>query len=94
MPAYNGEFEDVIRPFVDAMRYKLSANSHKKRNWKDNTALEMLALLKQEVEELEEAIKRGNTIEIMLEGADVANFAMFIVNLAIAAANEGKGSHV
>ena len=93
MPAYKGEYEDVLRPFVDAMRYKLASNKHRgKRNWQDLSPEALLNMLKKEVNELEEAIKSGNQIEILLEAADVGNFAMMVSNVAIALAAGGNGS--
>lgn len=91
MPAYNGEHEDAIRPFVDAMRVKLAMNRHKGR-WKDLDLQTALKLLKAEVNELEEAISRGNTVEILLESADCGNFAMMVSNIAVKAAIAGQGS--
>lgn len=91
MPAYDGRHEDAIRPFVDAMRYKLAANA-KKGKWEGYTLETALGLLKAEVQELEEAIARGNTMEITMEGADIGNFAMMVVNIAIKAALGGQGS--
>lgn len=93
MPAYKGEFEDVLRPFVDAMRHKLASNKYKgKRNWEDDSPETLLKRLKEEIDELEEAIKGGNQIEILLEAADVGNFAMMVSNVAIALAAGGNGS--
>lgn len=94
MPRYNGEHEDAIIPFVDAMRYKLAVNRHKgtSQSW-DGLNLDMLlAKLSGEVEELREAISGGNCTEIMLEGADCANFAMIISHIAIRRAARGDGS--
>lgn len=92
MPAYNGEYEDIIRPFVDGMRYKLANNKHKGQVWRDQSLEKLFELAKQEINELEEAIQRGNTIEIMLEAADVGNFVMFIAKHAVERASQGHGS--
>lgn len=93
MPAYKGEYEDVLGPFVDAMRHKLASNKHRgKRNWQDVSPQVLLKYLKKEIEELEEAIEGGNQIEILLEAADVGNFAMMLANVAIALAAGGNGS--
>lgn len=75
-------YDDDLRRFVDAMKYKLRRNAHKGR-WSDVNLNEALHLLKKEVAELEEAIKDGNRIEIELEAADVANFAMIVSAIAI-----------
>lgn len=94
MPAYKGEHEDVIRPFVDSMRYKLAVNRHKgtSADWEKLDPDALLKRLADEVEELREAIAGGNCTEIMLEGADIANFAMIISYIAIRRAAAGKGS--
>lgn len=93
MPTYNGEYEDVIRPFVDAMRYKMANNKHKgERKWVEMAPSTLLSLIEAEVKELEEAIARGNTTEIMLEAADIANFCMMVANVAVNRAVKGEGS--
>lgn len=93
MPAYKGEYEDVLRPFVDAMRHKLASNKHRgTRSWQTMSPDDLLKMLKKEVDELAEAIKGGNQIEILLEAADVGNFAMMLSNVAIALAAGGNGS--
>lgn len=75
-------YEHDIRRFVDAMKYKLRKNAHKGRweTYDQNTAQQLLL---DEVEELAEAIKEGNMVEIMLEAADVANFAMMIAVMSM-----------
>lgn len=78
----SGQYEDDIRRFVDAMRYKLRKNAHKGR-WEDTDLDEALNLLRKEVEELHGAIIGGNMIEILLEAADIANFAMIVSAIAI-----------
>lgn len=92
MAAYNGEYEDSLLPFFDAMRYKLASNRHKGRTWTDCTLEELLQLLEAEVAELKEAIQRGNMVEILLESSDCGNFAMMIADTAIKKASTGAGS--
>jgi hypothetical protein len=75
-------YEDDFRRFVDAMRYKMKRNAHKGR-WEDIGLIEAQMLLGKEVEELKEAIRDGNMIEIILEAADVANFAMIVSAIAV-----------
>lgn len=72
------EYDPYIKMFTEAMRYKLRKNSSK-GFLGDVPAADLLVLLKKEVEELEEAMSRANHIETMLEGADVANFALGIM---------------
>lgn len=46
------------------------------------------AALSIEVAELNEAIEGGNTIDIMLEAADVANFALIIASMEVEGKND------
>ncbi len=68
--------------FIDGMVYKLAKNAHKGK-WEDLDLAGALSRLEDEVRELEEAIKEGNRIEIILEAADIANFAMMVASVAI-----------
>lgn len=72
-----------IRRFVEAMIYKLQKNAHKGR-WEDLDIAKAYDLLTGEVKELEQAISDGgNMIELMLESADVANFALMVAAIAM-----------
>ena len=65
-----------VRRFNVDMEKKLRANDHKEC-WNNDTQLEILSNLKEEVTELEEAIEFGLTSEeIIKEYADIANYAM------------------
>lgn len=64
--------------FVAAMRGKLAANKHK-GTWKDCDLEWLLMRLRQEVDELEEAVRKGKGV--LGEAADVGNFAMFIADV-------------
>jgi NTP pyrophosphatase (non-canonical NTP hydrolase) len=92
MPRYQGEQDDVIKPFVDAMKVKLAASRHKGREWREKDLPRLFELLLSEIEELREAIAGGNTIEIMLESADVGNYAMFIADLAVRSITEKRSN--
>lgn len=81
-PASDDRFGEDLRRFIDAMVYKLRKNNHKGR-WEELDLRATLSLLRKEVDELEDAIKDGNRIEIELEAADVANFAMMVSAIAI-----------
>lgn len=71
-----------IKRIFDAMIFKLHRNRHKGR-WRD-IDLEMgMSKLVGECVELEEAIKNGNTLEIVAEAADVANWALILCNIAL-----------
>jgi hypothetical protein len=74
--------EDDLRRFFDAMVYKLRKNTRKGR-WEDMDIRTTLMRMNEEVHELELAMKEGSSMEIILESADVANFAMILANIAI-----------
>lgn len=74
--------EKELKQFIDAMRYKLKKNEHKGK-WEDLNLSTAISRLKDELLELEEAISRGSEIEIILEAADVANFAMMVANISM-----------
>lgn len=76
--------------FTDAMRYKLIKNAHKGR-WEEIDLKMALKLLKDEVAELEEAIEAGSQIDIIMEGADIGNFAMIVTNIAVTEAAKRGG---
>lgn len=82
MPQYDGCYDREIKMFTDAMKAKLAANMHKGRNWESLDLEAILARLKDEVEELRQAIAGGNTVEIVLEAADIGNFAMIASHIA------------
>lgn len=86
------ELEDCredLRRFFDSMVYKLKVNAHKGK-WEKFTVEERLTRIVEETEELREAVKDGNTVEIVLESADVANFAMMAAAIAITDGNDRK----
>lgn len=82
IPPEVAQYAPDIQRFVDAMVYKLSLNAHKGR-WEDRSQAVNMGLLENEVTELTEAIDRGNMVEIMLEAADVANFALIASAIAM-----------
>ena len=86
MPPEIGELRHELRRFIEATFYKLRRNAHKKA-WDKVDLPKLFKLLRDEVDELEQAVAEKNSIEILLEGADISNFAMFIA----AAAMEGRG---
>lgn len=71
-----------LQRFFDAMVYKLRRNAHKGR-WEDMDLNDALPRLREEVDELQEAIAAGSTMEITMEAADVANFALIVANIAL-----------
>lgn len=71
-----------IKRIFDAMIFKLHRNRHKGR-WEDIDLEKAISKLVGECVELEEAIKNGNTSEIVMEAADVANWALIITNIAL-----------
>lgn len=80
-------YKNDIRRFVNAMLYKLKINAFKGR-WEQLTMSSVQAALSIEVAELNEAIEGGNTIDIMLEAADVANFALIIASMEVEGKND------
>ncbi len=82
IPPEVAQYAPDIQRFVDAMVYKLARNAHKGR-WEDRGQAANMGLLQKEVVELTEAINRGNMVEIMLEAADVANFALIASAIAM-----------
>lgn len=74
-------YADDIRRFVHAMVYKLKVH-HRKGRWEGKGMVEYLPLLQGEVDELDEAVKGGNLIEILTEAADCANMALIIASIA------------
>lgn len=82
IPASVAPFAGDIQRFMDAMVYKLEKNAHKGR-WADRGSIDNLELLRKEVAELEEAIHENNLVKVMLESADVANFALIQAALAM-----------
>lgn len=84
--------EPKIKTFVDAMVFKLAKNSHKGA-WEDVEFATARRRLMQEVEELDSAVQHGgNVIELILEAADVANFALIIANISIRDAGKNEGN--
>lgn len=71
-----------IKQFTDAMQYKLRVNAHKGK-WEGLSAFHAIRLLEREVEELHRAIASGNSVDVMMECADIANFAMMITNIVL-----------
>jgi NTP pyrophosphatase (non-canonical NTP hydrolase) len=61
------------------MLYKLDINSSKGR-WQDIDTQASLERLMEEAIELREALQTDNTVSILLEAADVANFALIIAS--------------
>lgn len=72
-----------VKDFAKAMEYKLMCNDFK-RHW-ENASREdcgwFLEGLREEVRELEEALEIGSVRDVVLEAADVGNFAMMIMNV-------------
>lgn len=89
MPAYDGRYDREMKVLTDAMKYKLMANA-KKGRWEDVDLSTAFDRLRNEIDELEEAIQRGNSAEILMESADIANFALIISDVAMKEAINGK----
>lgn len=72
-------YANDIRRFINAMLYKLDINSNKGR-WQDIDSQASLEKLFEEACELRDALQTDNTVSILLEAADVANFALIIAS--------------
>lgn len=84
MSKISTDYDNEVKQFTDAMRYKLHANRHKGK-WEGATIENLFALLRKEVDELEAEINspNQNQMAIILEAADIGNFAMIISNIAM-----------
>lgn len=83
VPVELKDVEPHIKVFFDAMLYKLAQNSHKGA-WENLKADEAYHKLMAECQELNEALTDlRNTVEIILECADVGNFALILANIAV-----------
>lgn len=69
------EYDEFLAMQGDAQRYKLKLNAHK-GFLGDVPPEALLAKLKEEVVELEEAYARGSSFDMLLELADISNFAL------------------
>lgn len=76
------QYKEDIRRFVDMMLYKLGKNAHKGR-WEGFTTEQAFGRMQEEAFELSEAMKGGNSVEIQMESADVANFALILSSVVI-----------
>lgn len=75
-------YELELKRFVESMVYKLKKHSGKGK-WSNYNIAEALTMLEGELNELREAVNDGNTVEVMLEAADVANYAMIITAMKL-----------
>lgn len=82
--------EIAIKRFFDAMVYKLRKNASKP-SFERSDAAHCIARIKSETEEMEQAIAEGNIVETLLEGADIANFALLAATSAIDRDGKGEG---
>lgn len=82
LPDSLAPFHNDLRRFIDAMIYKLYKNVHKGR-WESYTVRHAVDLLDAEIDELKAAVLLGNTVEVMLEGADCANMALIVASIMI-----------
>jgi hypothetical protein len=77
----NQEREEALRAFVGDMRAKLEANEHK-GSWRETPYFLLMRGLRDELEELADALIGQNWEAVIKESADVANFAMMIADRA------------
>jgi len=82
--------ELAIKRFFDAMVYKLRKNSHKP-SFEIADVQHCLSRIQGETKELSDAVAENNTVEVLLESADIANLAMIAATAAIDRGGKGKG---
>lgn len=88
----------VLTAFAQDMERALRKNDYKgETSWREDTFAALFLRLREEMDELEVALRAGGTVEnlenVIRESADVANFAMMVADLAridIAQAREPK----
>jgi hypothetical protein len=79
MSKSSGSRRAAVERFADSMESALRRNDWKgKEGWKGFPRGELLRRLKEEVAELEIAMRSGGSAATRKEAADVANFAMMI----------------
>lgn len=83
VPANCEQYKEDIRRFVDTMLYKLAKNAGKKGRWETVSMEDAMQGIERELRELEDAVQAGNTVEVLLEAADVANWAMIAASIVI-----------
>lgn len=66
-----------VKTFAQCMEHKLQKNDHK-GGWEEIPNDELFRRLRDEIDELEQALNNEPTLNIAFEAADVANFAMMI----------------
>lgn len=82
LPPELADYRKEIQRFVDAMIYKLRRNAHKGK-WEGLNLEEAIKRTFGEVHELDDAVKRGSTSEVLMEAADVANQALIVANIGL-----------
>jgi hypothetical protein len=73
-----------VSAFAKDMESKLRLNDHK-GGWEDTSVVELISMLRDEVEELEDAffnyrLRVSESCSVVSECSDVANFAMMIAS--------------
>lgn len=68
----------LVRWFTGWMETNLEANRHK-GGWRHRD--DLFDRLREEVEELSDALEQGTAADVVAEAADVANFAMFLADV-------------
>jgi NTP pyrophosphatase (non-canonical NTP hydrolase) len=81
MKRTDDQINDDIAVLLRAMLDKLEANKSKPY-WDKESLLTLAKLMQGEVDELVDAILHGSQQDIIMEAADVANFAMMIASNA------------
>lgn len=82
LPPELATYKPSLIRFFDAMVFKLRRNAHKGK-WEDVPMARALGMLHKESEELQAAVDNGSTMEILMEGADVANQALIVAEIGL-----------
>ena len=77
MPQGTEQYEEDLKLFIHEMLAKLWKHRDK-GHWEDIDIPTALRRMREEIDELEEAIKNNDYAEIHQEAADVANFALIL----------------
>lgn len=91
----------AVANFANTMQYKLDKNKHKPcpqmnpeklgRTWEGCDLHWLLLRLREETIELEKALWDGSRDDVIMEAADVGNFAMMIHDIVSGTTESGSG---
>lgn len=86
LPGFAAHGTDELQLVTDAGRWfvamadRLIANRHKGRTWLTGDPIALLRRVREELDELEQALVTGDALAIRHQAADVANMAMMVAD--------------